>query len=109
MRISNILVIAATFLSSAHLAIAEDASFAFTEEKLAEAEAAIYQQYLVRVKGGTNGANILRKLQNGQFDGVELVKVIGGKIAVVNFDGDESSAAFLKAANAGIQIMEHGE
>ena len=108
MRITNILALAATFLSSAHLATAEEASFAFTEEKLAEAEAAIDKQYLVKVKGGANGKKLLTKLRNGQFDGVELVKVIGGKIALVNFDGDESSAAFLKAANAGIQIMEHG-
>ena len=58
MRISNILVIAATFLSSAHLAIAEDASFAFTEEKLAEADEETCAKAVLKVTRGKRKKNL---------------------------------------------------
>ena len=51
---TNVLVLAATFFSSAHLANARGASFSFIEEKLAEA--------------GANGANVLKNLRNGNVE-----------------------------------------
>jgi len=109
MRTSGFIVLSAACLFSAisPFAVAEEASFSILGAKIAAAEDEIAQQYLVKIKRGAEGEEILSKLQNGQFEGVELTKLIRGKIAVINCDGDEAEAAFKVAAKAGIEAIEH--
>lgn len=109
MRVSNIFLLGLTFIFDTllHLATAEEASFSILQSELAAAEAEIAQQYLVKVKGNGKGKRVLRKLKNGKFDGVELINVIGGRIAVIKIDDDEAESVFRETAMAGIKLMEH--
>ena len=111
MRISDILALAAAFFISECLpfATAEDASFSILQAKIAEAEAEIAQQYLVKLKHNAKGRRVLSKLKNGEYEGVEFLKLMRGKIAVINFADDDAGAAFKEAAMSGVKIMEHGK
>lgn len=109
MRVSNLFLLGLTFIFDAllDLTLAGEASFSVLRAELAAAEAEIAQQYLVKVKGNGKGKRVMRQLKNGKFDGVELLNVIYGRIAVIKFDDDEAEAAFKEDAMTGVKLMEH--